>query len=40
MRGTSQVKVSGATAEVQAQARLALNGGAMTEVKGGMIRLN
>jgi hypothetical protein len=34
------MKVKGATTDVEANAKLSLNGGGLTEVKGGMIKLN
>jgi uncharacterized protein involved in type VI secretion and phage assembly len=39
-QATAAMKVSGATTDVEARAKLGLSGGAMTEVKGGIIRLN
>lgn len=40
VQATAAMKVSGATTDVQARAKLALTGGAMTEVTGGIIKLN
>jgi phage protein D/phage baseplate assembly protein gpV len=40
VEGTSTMKVRGATTDVEANAKLSLNGGGMTEVKGGLIKLN
>jgi uncharacterized protein involved in type VI secretion and phage assembly len=40
VEGTSTMKVSGTKTDVQAQATLGLSGGAVTEVKGGIIKLN
>jgi Rhs element Vgr protein len=40
VQATASMKVSGATTDVQAQAKLGLTGGAMTEVKGALIKLN
>jgi len=40
IKGTTSAKMNGATVDVQAQAKLSLSGTAMTEVKGGVIRLN
>ena len=40
VQATAAMKVSGATTDVEARAKLGLSGGAMTEVKGGIIKLN
>jgi len=40
VEGTSTMKVKGATTDVEANAKLSLKGGGMTEVTGGMIKLN
>jgi uncharacterized protein involved in type VI secretion and phage assembly len=40
VEGTSTMKVKGATTDVEANAKLSLNGGGMTEVKGGVVKLN
>lgn len=40
VEATSTMKIKGATTDVEANAKLGLNGGAMTEVKGGLIKLN
>jgi hypothetical protein len=40
VEGTATMKVSGATTDVKGSAKLGLDGGALTEVKGGMLKLN
>jgi Rhs element Vgr protein len=40
VQATAAMKVSGATTDVEARAKLGLNGTAMTEIKGGIIKLN
>ena len=40
VEGTATMKVSGANTDVQANAKLGLTGGALTEVKGAIMKLN
>jgi phage protein D/phage baseplate assembly protein gpV len=40
VQATASMKVKGATTDVEASAKLGLNGGALTEVKGALIKLN
>jgi uncharacterized protein involved in type VI secretion and phage assembly len=40
VEGRATMKVSGANTDVQANAKLGLSGGAVTEIKGAMIKLN